>query len=132
MAYFEFPHTRTYDSDLGWLIKEYGELSAAYQTLVDDQASLDDRMKALEQFQQLLESGVLPDAMQESLKTWMNTNFPDLLAAYIHAGVFFGLTDAGYFVAYIPDSWSQIQFNTTEYDINLPLQPEFGHLVLSY
>ena len=26
MAYFEFPHTRTYDSDLGWLINEYKKL----------------------------------------------------------------------------------------------------------
>ncbi len=25
MSYFEFPHTRTYDSDLGWLIKKVGE-----------------------------------------------------------------------------------------------------------
>lgn len=26
MSFFEFPHTRTYDSDLGWLIKKIGEL----------------------------------------------------------------------------------------------------------
>lgn len=26
MSYFEFPHTRTYDSDLGWLIEEYKQL----------------------------------------------------------------------------------------------------------
>lgn len=28
MAFFEFPNTRTYDSDLGWLIKEYKKLPA--------------------------------------------------------------------------------------------------------
>lgn len=27
MGYFEFPHTRTYDSDLGWLITEYKRIS---------------------------------------------------------------------------------------------------------
>lgn len=27
MSFFEFPHTRTYDSDLGWLINKYDELS---------------------------------------------------------------------------------------------------------
>lgn len=27
MAFFEFPHTRTYDSDLGWLIKAFNEIS---------------------------------------------------------------------------------------------------------
>ena len=55
-----------------------------------------------------------------------------MVQTYITAGVYFGLTDDGYFVAYIPESWSDIHFNTTGYDINLPIQPEFGHLVLSY
>lgn len=27
MAFFEFPHTRTYDSDLGWLIKAFNEIT---------------------------------------------------------------------------------------------------------
>lgn len=35
MAYFEFPHTRTYDSDLGWLIKTVKEISDQYQSLID-------------------------------------------------------------------------------------------------
>lgn len=51
---------------------------------------------------------------------------------YIATMVFFGLTDDGYFVAYIPESWKNITFNTTGLDINLELQPEYGHLVLSY
>lgn len=51
---------------------------------------------------------------------------------YIATMVFFGITDDGYFVAYIPESWSQIEFATTGLDITVPLQPEYGHLVLSY
>lgn len=51
---------------------------------------------------------------------------------YIATMVFFGITDDGYFVAYIPESWKSITFNTTGLDINLDLQPEYGHLVLSY
>lgn len=46
--------------------------------------------------------------------------------------VWFGLTDDGYFVAYIPDSWDDIIFNTTVYDIQVALQPEYGHLMLSF
>lgn len=34
MSYFEFPHTRTYDSDLGWLITEYKRLSAEVANLM--------------------------------------------------------------------------------------------------
>ena len=51
---------------------------------------------------------------------------------YIATMVFFGITDNGYFVAYIPNSWKNITFNTTGLDIELELQPEYGHLVLSY
>lgn len=34
MSFFEFPHTRTYDSDLGWLIKKMEELLNEYNTLI--------------------------------------------------------------------------------------------------
>lgn len=51
---------------------------------------------------------------------------------YIATMVFFGITDDGYFIAYIPKSWKNITFNTTGLDIFLDLQPEYGHLVLSY
>lgn len=34
MGFFEFPHTRTYDSDLGWLIKKMEELLNEYNTLM--------------------------------------------------------------------------------------------------
>lgn len=42
------------------------------------------------------------------------------------------ITDNGYIVYYIPEGWKDIEFNTTELDIFLDLQPEYGHLVLSY
>lgn len=51
---------------------------------------------------------------------------------YIATMVFFGITDDGYFVAYIPESWNDITFYTTELDIFLELEPEYGHLVLAY
>lgn len=46
--------------------------------------------------------------------------------------VFFGLTMNGYFVAYIPESWDDITFETTGYDVIISSEPEYGHLVLSY
>lgn len=51
---------------------------------------------------------------------------------YIATFVTFGLTDAGYFVAYIPKSWKTVQFRTTGYDIDLRIQEQAGHLVLLY
>ena len=43
MSFFEFPHTRTYDSDLGWLIKTVETVSNEYAALVEwqDQHSTD-------------------------------------------------------------------------------------------
>lgn len=46
--------------------------------------------------------------------------------------VFFGLTEDGYFVAYIPESWNDIQFSTSGYDDFTSIEPEYGHLILSY
>lgn len=46
--------------------------------------------------------------------------------------IFVEITDAGYIVYNIPESWNDITFNTTGLDITLDIQPEYGHLVLSY
>ena len=35
MSFFEFPHTRTYDSDLGWLIKTVSSIGNEYEELVE-------------------------------------------------------------------------------------------------
>lgn len=76
-------------------------------------------------------------AQFEELKsgTWIDGTIPYLsmlLEKYIPVGIMFGLTDTGYFTAYIPDGWDEITFNTTGFDISLQMQPEYGHLVLSY
>lgn len=55
-----------------------------------------------------------------------------LLRAYIPVGIYFSLTEEGYLVANIPSSWDVIQFGTTGLDIDVPIQPQYGHLVLSY
>lgn len=75
----------------------------------------------------------------ELIHEWMDKygkNFEkyakELIDDYIATMVFFEINDDGYFVANIPESWDTIQFNTTGLDIELDMQPEYGHLVLSY
>lgn len=133
MSFFEFPHTRTYDSDLGWLIKHvnsYDETIAALNAWI---AENEPKMDDLYAFMEALEEGNLPEGMKQGLYQWASEHLIDLVGATI-SNVFFGLTDNGYFVAYIPDSWDDIEFNTSEYDIILSDHPEYGygHLVLSY
>ena len=131
MAFFEFPHTRTYDSDLGWLIarvNSYDETITALNAWIEENTP---KIEDLEAFKEALESGNLPDGVAEGITTWLTTHLAEVLSALIK-NVWFGLTDAGYFVAYVPDSWNDITFKTTGFDIILALMPDYGHLVLQY
>ena len=131
MAFFEFPHTRTYDSDLGWLIRQCKHNADAIAVLEEWKETTDSAIEDLEQLFKDISAGRFPPEIAAGVTRWISEHFYDIVGD-IAKMVFFGLTDSGYFVAYIPDSWSDITFNTTEYDITLALQPEFGHLVLSY
>ena len=131
MGYFSFPHTRSYDSDLGWLIKNVSSFNETIEALNEWIAVNTPRIDDLEAFQTALESGDLPEGVQQGIKTWLTQNGAEIITAIIK-NVWFGLTNAGYFVAYVPESWSEIIFKTTGLDIDLALQPEYGHLVLQY
>ena len=130
MSYFEFPHTRTYDSDLGWIIKDVhtlDELVAALNAWIENTQPTIDELLAV--YQEII-NGNFPPAMIEAINDWMDENAIDLVGNLVHM-VFFGLTDDGYFVAYIPESWDDIIFNTTGLDITIADQ-EYGKLVISY
>lgn len=86
-------------------------------------------------------NGVIDDVEElkndlATVQNWINnfdTKYAEkIIAQYIATMVFFGLTDSGYFVAYIPENWESIKFGTTGLDVDAPIQPEFGHLVLLY
>ena len=131
MSFFEFPHTRTYDSDLGYIIKHMGSYDEVIQTLNNWIAENEPKLDDFEQLYNMMMSGDLPAGVQEGINKWMQLHALDLVGSLVKM-VIFGLTDTGHFVAYIPDSWDDIIFNTTGLDISLALMPEYGHLVLSY
>lgn len=62
------------------------------------------------EFEKFKESG-FADYYEQLLQKWIDENQK---AIYEHLAkqVFFGLTDDGYFCAYVPDSWSDISFDT--------------------
>lgn len=131
MALFEhFPYTNFQDLNLDTLLEHMRKLLAEMKDLNDLVGGYEDRITALENFKNRMESGDFTEAFLNSLHSWLTANMPEILADLIKM-VWFGLTDDGYFIAYIPESWDDIVFNTTEYDISLDLQPEYGHLVLS-
>ena len=84
-------------------------------------------VKALQaEFEKFKESGFI-DYYEEQLRDWINENVPWFFEEYAKQ-VFFGLTDDGYFCAYVPESWSDIEFDTGatfgQYD--------YGRLILRY
>lgn len=60
---------------------------------------------------QELKDGSLLDYYEKQIYDWIQANMADLISAGIKQ-VYFGLTSDGYFCAYVPDSWSDITFDT--------------------
>lgn len=131
MSFFEFPHTRTYDSDLGAIIKNMEKLLNCCDEMQEWKENHEKEYQELKDLYDDLMSGNFPPSIQLAFTHWMQENAFDLVGSLVKM-VFFGLTDSGYFVAYIPESWDDIIFNTTEYDIIVAAMTEYGHLVLSY
>ena len=131
MSYFEFPHTRTYDSDLGWLIKTVKELLKCCDEMNEWKTQHEAEYNQLKALYDALMSGNFPPSIVEAFNKWMRANGLDIIGELVNM-VIFNITDDGYFVAYIPESWDEIQFATTGLDINIDLVPEYGHLVLLY
>lgn len=130
MSYmFEFPHTRTYDNDLGWLIKNVKSAVDAVAALEAWKESAEGSISDLQKLLDDIAAGNFPKEISDAIKNWITANFYDIVGDMAKT-VWFGLTDAGYFVAYIPESWDEVKFKTTGYDYTTELQPEYGHLVL--
>lgn len=70
--------------------------------------------------------------VQEWIKNFNTKFIEELIKKYIATMIVVEISDSGYIIYNIPESWKDIEFNTTGLDIKLELQPEYGHLVLSY
>ena len=83
-----------------------------YLNEVADQVNIDtdaiEELKAT--FQKFQESG-FDDYYRAQIEQWVKDNMENIIRDSIKM-VFFGLTDDGYFCAYIPDSWSDLTFDT--------------------
>ena len=60
---------------------------------------------------QNLKDGGLLDYYEKQIYKWIQDKMRDIMAAACKQ-VYFGLNDDGYFVAYVPDSWNEITFDT--------------------
>lgn len=125
----EYPYIDYSNYNLDWIINNAKEISKRIGALEKWE---DKHQKEYDELKAILDdiySGNLSPALIKALEKWLDDNGEEIITKLIKM-VFFGLTDSGYFVAYIPESWDDITFNTTQYDIESDV--EFGHLVLSY
>lgn len=94
--------------------------------------SQDELDKLQDEFEQFKESG-FDEYYEKQLAQWIKDNAATLFQL-LAKQVYFGLTDdtysggAGYFVAYIPDSWSDITFDTGA----VYGQADYGRLILRF
>ena len=106
---------------LKWILKQGYVTQGQYDELVKQIEALRD------EFGEFKTSG-FEDYYEQLLREWINSNFAAILAEGIKSVVFFGLTLDGYFTAYIPQSWSDIIFDTGA----VYGSEEYGRLILYY
>lgn len=104
------------------------------QQLIDQYGSTDSQIQknteAIEElkelFTQFQESG-FDDYYEQQVIKWIGDNI-EILYQQLAKQVFFGLTSDGYFCAYVPESWSDITFDTgAVYDTKT-----YGRLILRF
>lgn len=111
----------------------YDDSLSYYEVLCKVVAKLNEMISELNELSEAYKSMRTAIAqIQEWIDNFDTSYAEQIIKEHIATMIFVEITDAGYIVYNIPDSWSDIEFNTTGLDIEVELQPEYGHLVLSY
>ena len=118
-----------YDDSLSYyelLCKVVGKLNE----LIEKYASFDDVVAEIQ-------SAI--DALQKQIDEFDTTYIEKLIKDKLSNMIYVWISDAGYFIYYVPESWNDVSFNTTGLDISNEelannghvANYEYGRLVLS-
>ena len=124
---YDFPHTHFYDDDLRELLQKVKWLLDNVKDLNEWRTTHEAEYAQLKQLYDDVMSGNFPPSIVAAFDKWMSENAIELVGKLVKH-VYFGLTNDGYFCAFVPDNWSDIQFDTVT-DADDPL---YGHLMLMY
>ena len=98
-----------------------------YTNIPGDLAELQNQVTLIKEELEKVKNGEYVSLYIDSLSKWIDSNLQEMVARIVKY-IWFGLTDDGYFAAYVPDSWNFIRFDTgivTDSDT-------YGHLLLYY
>lgn len=123
----KYPYTDFHELNADWLIQATQEMLDTVDQINGWKEQHEVEYQELKQLYDDLMAGNYPESFEKSLENWIDKYGVDIIAKKIKA-VHFGLTNDGYFCAFIPESWSNIHFDTVT-DFNDPL---YGHLMLIY
>ena len=70
-------------------------------------------------------------AVQEWIDNYDTTYVKNIVEKFISNMIYVDISDSGYIIYHVPESWNDIKFYTTGLDITVPTEREYGHLVLS-
>ena len=109
------------------LCKQMHKMICFIDYMSDNLGIAKEELEELEdQFQKFQESG-FDDYYAAQIEEWVNENLETLYHVLVQQ-VYFGLNEQGYFVAYIPESWSDIVFDTgADYALDT-----YGRLILRW
>lgn len=130
----KYPYVNDEVLNLDWIIAHFNEFIEAIDSLQDWREKHEkEYAELLEMYAEVKEdwdnfiNGIWPPTFYDHMIAWWENNALDLVGRLVKF-VFFGLTLNGYFVAYIPEEWEDINFDT----IVDPNDPNYGHLCIIY
>ena len=133
MFFHNYPYTDFHELNLDWILKHFKEFVDAINSLNEwktqheaDYQELLDIVEGIQQDYNDINEGNWTPEFTSKMEQWWQANALDLVGSMVKF-VFFGLTIDGYFVAYIPENWREIQFDT----IMTPGE-NYGKLTISY
>lgn len=71
------------------------------------------------------------ETVQEWIDNYDTTYVKNLVEKLISNMIYVDISDSGYIIYHVPESWNDIKFYTTGLDITVPTESDYGHLVLS-
>lgn len=114
-----YPYTDFHEMNLSWVVDIVKKLGY----------NVEDLSKQLDAFKDDAEAQL--KIINEWIENYDDSFMKSEIEKYIATMIFPEINDAGYIVYNIPYAWDEIEFNTTDVDIDIP-GVDYGHLVLSY